>query len=174
MGKKNKGVDLLIEAMNLLIKDGIKARLHLFGGGSLESVIRDKINNYRLDTYVHINSYCSPTEAVAYLKSCDYLVIPSRVECIPVIYSDALKTQTPLLVTDVGDMGHLTRKFGVGKVVPANDPIALKDGMKELVGEQPTVYKSKMKALAQQFDLKEIAIRFLCEIEKTNGISYHS
>ena len=45
------------------------------------------------------------------------LILPSRIESIPVILSDALQLDCNLIVTDVGDMGPLVRSYRAGMVV---------------------------------------------------------
>jgi len=61
------------------------------------------------------------------------VVIPSRSESIPLAFSDALRFNKELIVTDVGDMGMLGRQYEVAWVIPSEDPMALKEMMKKKV-----------------------------------------
>ena len=54
-------------------------------------------------------------------ESSDCVVIPSRSESIPLVFSEALNFDKELIVTDVGDMGMLGRQYGVAWVVPPED-----------------------------------------------------
>jgi glycosyltransferase involved in cell wall biosynthesis len=119
----NKGPDILIETMRQLLDRGNKAHLHMFGVGSLETHLRQKARGY--EQYIHIGGYAEPRTVVAYMRACDWLVIPSRLESIPLIFVDALQMCLPVIVTDVGDLGDLVRRFGVGKVVSAAEPRVL-------------------------------------------------
>ncbi len=83
-----------------------------------------------------------------YYSSCDCVVIPSRSESIPLVFSEALRFNKKLIVTDVGDMGLLGRRYGVAGVVPPEDPVALKEMMKR-----------KMKCEGQGSDREGVAKR---------------
>ena len=54
-------------------------------------------------------------------ESSDCVVIPSRSESIPLVFSEALRFDKELIVTDVGDMGMLGRQYGVAWVIPPED-----------------------------------------------------
>jgi len=43
--------------------------------------------------------------------------------------TEAVASGTPVIATDVGDMGYLVRKFSLGKVVPPHDPENLANAM---------------------------------------------
>lgn len=139
----NKGPDILIEAMRLLLDGGQSAHLHLFGDGSLKPQLRNRIRGY--ERYIHLGGYADPNTVVAYMRTCDWLVIPSRIESIPLIFVDALQMHLPVIAADVGDLGKLVRRFGVGKVVPPTDHVALAAAM-QVVLSQPRA------ALAQVWD----------------------
>lgn len=139
----NKGPDILIEAMRLLIDGSQSAHLHLFGDGSLKPHIQNRIRGY--ERYIHLGGYADPNTVVAYMRTCDWLVIPSRIESIPLIFGDALQMRIPVIASDVGDLGKLVRRFGVGEVVPPTDHLALAAAMQAVL-TQPRA------ALAQVWD----------------------
>jgi glycosyltransferase involved in cell wall biosynthesis len=43
-----------------------------------------------------------------------FLIIPSRFDSIPVILSDALQCNTPVIGSDIGDLGDIIKKYGIG------------------------------------------------------------
>jgi len=47
------------------------------------------------------------------------------------VISEALQIGRPVIATDVGDCGRLIREFGVGLVVPREDPAALARALHE-------------------------------------------
>ena len=132
----NKGPDILIEAMRLLLEGGKSAHLHLFGDGSLRPQLQKRIRGYEHN--IHLHGYADPNTVVYYMKNCDWLVIPSRIESIPLIFMDAMQMRLPVIAADVGDLGMLVRRFEVGKVVPPTDPGALAAEM-QAVQSQPRV-----------------------------------
>jgi glycosyltransferase involved in cell wall biosynthesis len=89
-----------------------------------------------------------------YYKSCDCVVIPSRSESIPLVFSEALRFNKKVIVTDVGDMGMLGRQYGVAGVVPPEDPIALKEMMKGKI--ECADQKDDREAVARREELKHL------------------
>jgi glycosyltransferase involved in cell wall biosynthesis len=120
---QNKGPDILLEAISLLepfIRE--KVHFHFFGGGQIKESLKEFIKSKLLNDIVTLNDYIDEQHAVAYLKACNALIIPSRIESIPVVLSDALQTNCPIIATDVGDMGFLLRHYNAGMVVPPESP----------------------------------------------------
>jgi glycosyltransferase involved in cell wall biosynthesis len=100
----------------------------------------------------------------AYMKACDCLVIPSRRESIPVVFSEAVQMGIPMLVTDTGDMGTLAREHGLMDPVPPEDIDALARAMRAFA-DDPAALKRRFDAarpkLLRMFDPEIIVDRFL-------------
>jgi len=157
-----KGVDVLLDAMDIVSTRLPNAHLHLFGGGPLEASIRSRASQGRLRDSVTVYGFADPATAVAYGKACDALVIPSRIESIPVIYSDALQCGCPVVSTDVGDLGRLIRQQSTGLVCPPEDPAALAEAMCALTagGADARVrYAGALSRAAARFDPARSAAR---------------
>lgn len=149
-----KGPDVLLEGMAILRQRQPKAHLHLFGGGPLEDTLRRRASRPDLNGAVSIYGYADPTTATAYMKACDALVIPSRIESIPVIFSDAMACHCPVVATRVGDLERLVGEGGVGTTCAPEDPQDLADAMERIVtGDRParTRYYDAIERMARQF-----------------------
>jgi glycosyltransferase involved in cell wall biosynthesis len=133
--EKKKGIDELIKALCLVKKELPHVNLHILGWGDYEEEMRKLIDQLNLSEEVKIVGRVSTSLVSAYLKESDCLVIPSRGDSIPLVFSEALQMRTPLIVTDVGDMGYLARTFNLGKVVPCGSVQRLADAMKEFMSE---------------------------------------
>ena len=158
-----KGVDVLLEAMaRLRSDDGL--HLYVLGGGSLETRLASQIAAGGLEKVVTMVP-SPPNELVAsYFASCDCLVIPSRSESLPVVFSEAVQAGIPLLVTDTGDMGRLARKHGLMPPVPPEDAVALAEAMRQFAGDpagQRRRFEEARAGLLDLFDLDAGADRFL-------------
>jgi len=117
----NKGIDLLIEAIQLLSnEEKEKSVFHIFGGGPLEKQIKGKVDDFDLSSFVFINDYLDSNQVFPCMKQANFIVIPSRIESIPVVLSDAINSSRPVIVTNVGDMGSLVSKYKVGWVADPN------------------------------------------------------
>jgi glycosyltransferase involved in cell wall biosynthesis len=126
----HKGVDILIDAVGLIPEGKRRAmQFHVFGGGPQEGLLKAKVRQYRLEQCVRIGGYIGRNDLAAYLRAVRCLIISSRIESIPLILSDAAQAGCPVIATDVGDMGHLVRDYGVGLCVPPESPQALAEGI---------------------------------------------
>ncbi len=121
----NKGPDVLADAIEEYVARGGRSRFLLFGLGSLKERVERKLNRLAGEGRVVVGGVIGPDELAAHLKAVRALVIPSRVESIPVIFSDAMQARCPVIATDVGDLKALVERFGVGFVVPKEDPQSL-------------------------------------------------
>jgi glycosyltransferase involved in cell wall biosynthesis len=165
--EKVKGIDLLLQAMALL--NGEKADVHLtvIGGGGMEEWARSFVSEKGLEENVSLTGNVSDEALALHYRSCDCVVIPSRSESIPLVFSEALQFNKDLIVTDVGDMGMLGRQYGVAWVVPPEDPSALKEMMKrrfELGGqEKDREGDGKRAELKHLFNIETSVERFLAD-----------
>ncbi len=134
--EKKKGLDELIGAFFLVKKELPYINLRVLGWGDYEQEIQKLVDHFKLNEEVKIIGKVSTRLVSAYLKESDCLVIPSQGDSIPLVFSEALQMRTPLIVTDVGDMGYLARRFNLGKVVPCGNVQRLADAMKEFMKER--------------------------------------
>lgn len=111
----NKGIDLLLEALHLLDDDDWRKikEVHIAGGGPMENLVHAKISMLRkAGRPIRLSGYLSKEAAEQALGETDRLLIPSRVESIPVVFSDALSFGIPVVAMCVGDLPHLLRNGG--------------------------------------------------------------
>jgi glycosyltransferase involved in cell wall biosynthesis len=110
-----------------------------------------------------------PGDVVAgYMSACDCLVVPSRNESIPIVFSEALQAGLPMLVTDVGDMGELARRHGLAAPIAAADAGALAAAMAMFIKDreaQTAAYRKARKELLGIFDVGATADHYLAAIE---------
>jgi len=145
--EKKKGLDELIKAFALVRKEKAQINLHILGWGNYEREMRKLIGQLELKEDIKIVGKVSTSLVSAYLKESDCLVIPSKGDSIPLVFSEALQMRTPLIVTDVGDMGHLVKKFDLGKVVPCEDVQKLACAMTEFIKERKDYSKNMPEVL---------------------------
>lgn len=163
--EKVKGIDILLEAIRILVENNEAGNIHLyvFGIGTLENFVKMKIKADNLENYVTFKGFASAEDAALYLEQCDWLIIPSRNESIPVVLSDAVQMHRPIIVTDVGDMGYLVRKYSIGLVVPSENEKELAKAIKKaaILDEDYPIFKNNTNPLAELFDIGTAASRFV-------------
>jgi glycosyltransferase involved in cell wall biosynthesis len=159
---KNKGPDVLLEAIHLIDLERLsKIQFHFFGAGPLERDLKRRVIQYGLKENVTIQGPVDQTMMAALLQQCHSLILPSRIESIPVILSDALQLDCNLIVTDVGDMGPLVRSYRAGMVVEKESPEKLKEAILDQWKREKDEFREGRRKLYTLFDLKESVGNFL-------------
>ena len=162
-----KGVDLLLQSMAWLMEEYLEIHLTIVGKGSMEEWAKVFIHQKGMEKRVSmVGNVSDPVLASLYI-SADCIVIPSRSESIPLVFSEAIRFDKELIVTNVGDMGRLGRQYGVAWVVPPEDPMALKEMMKKRVERKDNGTKGGNKAgrdeLERLFNIETSVERFLAD-----------
>lgn len=73
-----------------------------------ESLVKLKLDN------VFINDLIGKNELFEVFSNSNFIIIPSRFDSIPVILSDALQCNTPMIGTMTGDLGDVIRNYNLG------------------------------------------------------------
>ncbi|PIR97583.1 MAG: hypothetical protein COT91_00710 [Candidatus Doudnabacteria bacterium CG10_big_fil_rev_8_21_14_0_10_41_10] len=157
----DKGPDILLSAFDMLRKIKPDTYLYLFGGGPLEKVLKQQIQNLGLEKYVRLGNYLDAEGVASYLKACDCLVVPSRKESLPVVFSEAAQLNCPTIVTDVGDLGLLAHKYNTGLVAVPNDADDLKNVMLKFIEQKKGDNYQASEELKKEFDINNIVKKFL-------------
>ena len=170
--EKVKGIDLLLQAASLLIEEGVHIHLTIVGKGRMEAWAKVFVQQKGLGKRVSMVGNVSDPVLASLYASADCVVIPSRSESIPLVFSEAVRFDKELIVTDVGDLGMLSRQYGVAWVIPPRDPFALKETMKKKVESQdndqmashePEVVHEKREELKRLFNIETSVERFLAD-----------
>ncbi|MGY4517160.1 glycosyltransferase [Lysobacter sp. HA18] len=162
---RNKGVDLLLEALDLL-SDADWGRIEsikICGGGPLESAVRAGVERLvRNGRPVACKGYLDRVEVGAAFASSDILLLPSRVESIPVVFSDAMQQGCPVVASPVGDLPDLVTKGGVGWVASAVTPLAFAGALRTALGTDVSTMERALREMARRFSISDhIAPRLL-------------
>lgn len=164
----NKGADLLVSALEALSDDdwGRIDRVRVCGGGPLENRVREGLQRLaRAGRPVDIGGYLDRDEAAELIGWADYLVLPSRIESIPVIFSDAAQLGTALISTPVGDLPDLHSRYEFGVMADAADTDALVEAIRRALGDDATRFDAGLAAAAKDFRVDAVAARLISELE---------
>jgi len=168
----HKGPDILLEAIHLLGRQTLsRIQFHFFGTGPLERDLRNRVLQYGLEEDVTIEGPVNESMMAALLRKCHTLVIPSRVESIPVVLSDALQVGCRVMVSDVGDMGPLVRSYRAGIVVDELSPEAFEKAIRSQLERKKDEFQEGRQKLYALFNLEKGVDTFLISVE-AKGESY--
>jgi glycosyltransferase involved in cell wall biosynthesis len=153
----HKGTDLLLESLQLLDDtdwDKIDS-VQICGGGPLEALVHEQCVRLQGNGRpITVRGYLNRVEATDLLLWADYLFLPSRIESIPVIFSDALQTKCPLIASPVGDIPHLMQNHHVGLLASAVTVQAISTAIRQALQTAPTTFQSGMNELAKEFNIE--------------------
>ncbi len=125
-----EGLDLLIDALDLLRVRRSDLRLLLVGGGPEEKRLKDRVAERRLQDRVLFVGRVRLEEVPRYYQAIDLLVFPRRrmrlTELVtPLKPLEAMAQGKPVLASDVGGHRELVRHKDTGLLFPADDAAAL-------------------------------------------------
>ena len=159
----NKGVDIFLEALLRLTDDDWAkiSEVRIRGGGPLEAEVHGLVTQLQdQGRPVDLDGYLDADAATELITWTDYLVLPSRVESIPVIFSDAAQLGRPLVATPVGDLPRLFDQHEFGILAAAPSVAAFADALRKALMTRPSKFQSELAVVAREFDIKVIAVRF--------------
>jgi len=159
---RNKGIDLLLDALAILDDTDWEriAEVAIFGGGPLHALVHEKARRL-LDAGrpLLVGGFIPKAEAERAIVRSDWVLIPSRIESIPVIFSDAMKLGRPVVATPVGDLPQLMAD-GCGVVCTTVDPPAFASAVRAACHARAS-HATSLAACAEKFSLPKVAQRIL-------------
>lgn len=139
-----KGIDVLLEAVPLVIRECPQVRFRIVGDDSIVS--DDGMATYRQRFEAGQGSRL-PRGAVTFTgslpdtdvrrayESCDVFVAPSRYESFGLVFLEAMRAGRPVIGCDAGGMPEIIRDGQTGLLVPPGDAAALATAIVELVND---------------------------------------
>lgn len=127
-----KGIDILLQAFDRLVGDGVRARLDLIGReAELPGLLARVAPTTR--ERIHYHGFKAPHELPTWFARADIFVLPSRHDGWGVVVNQALAAGLPVIATHaVGAAHDLVEPEVNGLLIPASDPIALATAMRRL------------------------------------------
>jgi len=160
----NKGVDLLLGALELLADDDWAriSEVRIYGGGPLEPLVSKGCDRLvGAGRPVSRGGYLNKNGAADLLRWADYLIIPSRIESIPVVFSDAMQARCPVVCTPVGDLPRLLRQYRVGVCAHDVSSRALAAGIRVLLHKSPNEFAASLESASKDFRVDAVVERIV-------------
>lgn len=126
-----KGHRLLIESVRQLISRWPQLIVLLAGDGPLEDEIKAQCAHFGLANNVRFLGYRSDTQNL--LAAADIVVLPSRIEGLPLVAVEALASGRAVVGTAVGGTPEVVIDGDTGLVVPPEDPIRFGEALESLL-----------------------------------------
>lgn len=126
----SSGVDILLRALQTVLKTEPGARLVIAGEGPMREQWTRLAEHLKVSSAVHWAGGRDPSPLLA---GADLFVLPSREERFPMSLLEAMATELPVIATEVGSVPDILNSPNVGVRVPAGDPAALSRAITRLL-----------------------------------------
>ncbi len=159
--RPEKGHEVLLEAMPLVLRAVGEARLLVVGDGPLRERITQKIARGGLSDCVTLAGSRDDVDRI--IPACDVVVLPSWQEGVPVSALEAMACAVPVVATDVGGTTEVVEHEQTGLVVPQGNPRAMAEAIIDLLRKPEYAHalgKQGRERVTERFDLETM-------IEKT-------
>lgn len=138
------GVDILIEAVSILKKEGLSGDIQcqILGSGHEEEKLKDLVRILELSNEVVFLGHIDPEVVYTYLANADIFVRPSRSEGLGSSFLEAMGAGLPVIGTRVGgipdflkDPADAGEDKATGLFAKVNDPKDLADKIRTLIND---------------------------------------
>ncbi|MFC6464353.1 glycosyltransferase family 4 protein [Marinilactibacillus sp. GCM10026970] len=128
-----KGHHYLIEALKFVRFDNWE--LNICGIGEQEPALHESVEKAGLAEKIHFLGWIEAKAVGKQIVESDILINPSLSESFPLVALEAGENKRPVIATDVGDVKEMIPDETIGWLIPAEDPIALAQAIKEAYDE---------------------------------------
>ena len=157
----HKGIDLLIEAFNLIAKKNNEWHLDIVGEGAEESTFRRLIKEHQLEGRITIHPFTNQIQD--YYSHAQIYVLSSRWEGMPLVLVEAMAHGLPIISSDLPVSKEIMGNFGL--YFKNGDVEDLAQRMEEATHIDWQAKSKEAIAIAQQFDIKNIITQWKQLIE---------
>mgnify|MGYP000906025349 FL=1 len=122
---REKGVWLIIEAIQDLLKRVPEAKLVIVGKGPEEIFLRDHVRRLGLEHKVYLTGFIDDELRNLLYRICHVAVFPSLYEPFGIVALEAMALGKPVVVSDTGGLGEVVQHGYTGLKFPSGDSRAL-------------------------------------------------
>ncbi len=134
-----KGVEYLIDAFNILLKEYPDFKLLMIGRGHLKENIEQKIRDLNLSKNIIIREFIPNSELPEIYQNSDIFVLPSLNEGVPRTILEAMACGIPVVCTELPQLVDVVD--GCGLLVPVKDSQALAEGILRIISDRDLAQK---------------------------------
>ena len=114
-----KGIDILITAMEKVLKEEKNARLVIGGDGQMETTLKDLVRKKKLEENIDFVGNISRENMLSYFTAADVFVLPSFFDTTPNVLLEAMACGKACVVSDISGIEEVVEndsaaKFAIG------------------------------------------------------------
>jgi glycosyltransferase involved in cell wall biosynthesis len=171
----HKGLDVLLDAMKILVRQQPRLRLKIAGRGTDGQRVRDTARALGIDQQVEILGAVDDAKRAELLAGARVFLMPSRFEGFGLAAAEAMAAGVPVIASDAGSLPEVVDPPRGGIIVPRSDPAALADATERLLRDpaERRRLSGSARVSAERFRWDRIAdehLAFLTELHQgSNG-----
>jgi glycosyltransferase involved in cell wall biosynthesis len=136
---KHKGIDTAVEAVAMLVRDGVEVRYDIYGGDADEQVnLEALIDRLGIRNCVALRGRLKPADRARAFAEADLCIVPSRRESFGLVALEAMAVGLPVVATNVEGLPEVTGDAAI--LTNPDDADALRTGI--LSALDPAVRRS--------------------------------
>ena len=150
-----KGYHKLMDAHHKLLKEGFEHSVVIIGDGEeLPNLLLQQKNLGVEETFIFAGNKMNP---YPYIKNADFFIMPSESEAWPLVISEALILQKPIIATRVGDVELMIEDDKTGHLI-RYETSEIYEAMKKFLTDKTFVQnlKDNLINIEEQFDNRKI------------------
>ena len=150
-----KGYHKLMDAHHKLLKEGFGHSVVIIGDGEeLPNLLLQQKNLGVEETFIFAGNKMNP---YPYIKNADFFIMPSESEAWPLVISEALILQKPIIATKVGDVELMIEDDKTGHLI-RYETSEIYEAMKKFLTDKTFVQnlKDNLINIEEQFDNRKI------------------
>ena len=150
-----KGYHKLMDAHHKLLKEGFEHSVVIIGDGEeLPNLLIQQKKLGVAETFIFAGNKMNP---YPYIKNADFFILPSESEAWPLVISEALILQKPIIATRVGDVELMIEDDKTGHLI-RYDTSEIYEAMKKFLTDETFVQniKENLIYIDKQFDNQKI------------------
>jgi glycosyltransferase involved in cell wall biosynthesis len=152
---ETKGVDILIQAVSIVARQGISCKCIIVGDGPLKEKLLQQANSQGLWGYVYFEGF--QEDVRPYLQAGSAFILTSYQEGLPLLVLEAMACGLPCIVTNVGGCAEAVKDQVVGLVIPPASVEAAADAILFLVThphERARMAQASRSRVCEEFDIE--------------------
>lgn len=159
-----KGPDIFIQALTRLKNSISKFKIDIIGDGSLmpglKEIAKDNGISSRMTYHGNVSNFQKISDIV---KKADWLVIPSRSDSIPLVFSESMKCGTPIIASNLPDLKYLVDKYNIGIIFKKDDITDLASIIMKLpkLDKNRKDFSLNTKIVAKEFTVSKTVFKIL-------------
>ena len=123
---RNKGIDVMLHALDRLRARGMAARLRIAGDGPEMPALQALAAGLDLMHLVEFTGWVRPA---GYLPTLDLFVLPSRVEPFGLVVAESMAAGVPVVASRIDGPDEILQGGALGRLAPPQDAAGLADAI---------------------------------------------